>query len=391
MTAKKKLLRVTTVSDSLDVLLKGQLKFLNNFFEIIGVASDTGSLSRVSEREGIRVINVRMDRKISLIRDVKSLVRMIEVIKREKPLIIHANTPKGSLLAMVAGKFCGVKHRVYTVTGLRFETAKGSFRKLLIFMEKLTCACATKVIPEGDGVKRLLVKEHITKKTLAKILNGNINGIDVAFFDRANVDLKEQDRLRQVLNIQKSDFVFCFVGRLVKDKGINELIAAFRRINNEKPNTKLLLVGPFEKELDPLTPETEKEIEINPSIITTGFQNDIRPYLSISDLFVFPSYREGFPNVVMQAGAMELPSIVTDINGCNEIIIEGENGVIIPPKDEKALEEAMLKLFHDDELRKSLAKQARPLIVSRYEQTIVWEALLAEYNRLLEAKYLANK
>lgn len=189
-------------------------------------------------------------------------------------------------------------------------------------------------------------------------------------------------RERKKLGIQNNDFVFIFVGRLVGDKGINEMIQAFKNLSNENDSVKLILVGPFEPHFDPLQQETVQEIKANESIISVGFQEDVRPYFAISDCLVFPSYREGFPNVVMQAGAMGLPSIVTDINGCNEIIIDGKNGIIIPAKSYKAILEAMKKIFNEHDFRNLLKNCAREMIVSRYEQDVVWEALLLEYKKL---------
>ena len=395
-----KLLRITTISDSLSGLLKGQLRFLNQYYEVVGVASDTGSLKEVKKREGIRVINLPMERSINLQKDLVSLMGMIKIIRREKPFIVHANTPKGSLLAMVASWWCRVPIRIYTVTGLRFETASGIFRKLLVLMERITCACATKVIPEGEGVRNTLIKNRITKKPLRKILNGNINGIDTTYFDPALYTENDKRLLRNELHIGETDFVFIYVGRLVKDKGINELVAAFSRLKSEgwqflKDDDspfisslcipKLLLVGALEQELDPLLTETLEKIQSDRDITYVGYQNDVRPYLSISNALVFPSYREGFPNVVMQAGAMGLPSIVTDINGCNEIILEGKNGIIIPPKNKEALSEAMKYMIEHPAERRKMAEAARPLIASRYEQQAVWNALLEEYHSLESA------
>jgi glycosyltransferase involved in cell wall biosynthesis len=379
---KKKILRITTVSESLNVLLKGQLRFLNQFYNVVGVASDVGSLNTVNEREGIRTINLHMDRVVSLKNDFKSLVRMIRLIRKEKPFIVHSNTPKASLLSMISAKLCQTPIRIYTVTGLRFEGEYGIKRDILKLMEKISCKCATNVIPEGDGVRDTLIREKITNKPLKKILNGNINGIDTSYFDPKKFSVVEKRNLRNSLNISENDFVYIFIGRLVKDKGINELISAFFDLDDL--NCKLLLVGPFELDLDPLLPETMTEIENNPNIISVGYQDDVRSFLSISNCLVFPSYREGFPNVVMQAGAMGLPSIVTNINGCNEIIIEGENGVIIPPKDKDMLLNAMRYFFNNLSDVKRMASNARPLIVTRYEQKAVWEALLVEYKRLEE-------
>ena len=378
--AKQKLIRLTTISGSLNDLLKGQLRFLSDYYEVVGVASDTGTgrLKEVSEREGVRCIDIPMHREISLLNDVKSLWKLIRLFKREKPYIVHANTPKGSLLAMVAAWTVRVPHRIYTVTGLRFETATGRFRRLLILMEKVTCKCATKVIPEGEGVKKVLITNNITKKPLKVILNGNINGIDVKFYSRSKEMIQRMDFIKE-----EGTFNFVFVGRIVKDKGINELVKAFSRLLVVYPNVRLQLVGGFERDLDPLAEDVEKMIEENRKIVAWGFQRDVRLFFAASDILVFPSYREGFPNVVLQAGAMELPSIVTDINGCNEIIRNGVNGKIIPPRDEAALYE-MMKWFyeHRDDEVKEMAKRARPMIVERYEQQKVWEALLEEYRSL---------
>lgn len=372
-----KLIRVTTISLSLNVLLKGQLSFLNRFYEVIGIASDREMLDEVAKREGIRTIVVAMKREISLWSDFKSLIHFVWIFWREKPFIVHANTPKASLLVMLAAWMMQVPNRIYTVTGLRFETTTGIFRKFLILLEKVTCFCATKVIPEGEGVKKALLKERITTKPLKVIFNGNINGVNCEFFKRTQL-LEEQ-----AMDIKSEGYTFCFVGRIVKDKGINELIHAFVILNDKYPNTHLIMVGSLEKELDPLLPDVESLLLKHNSISFVGFQQDIRPYLQASDVFVFPSYREGFPNVVLQAGAMELPSIVTDINGSNEIIENGVNGKIIPPKDEKALYEAMKWFYeHREDVVLEMAKKTRPIVMERYEQYKVWEALLKEYQSL---------
>src|SRR5690606_10002050 len=176
---------------------------------------------------------------------------------------------------------------------------------------------------------------------------------------------EQKENLKKSLGIQLADFVFIFVGRIVKDKGINELIGAFSKLKTQ--NSKLLLVGNYERELDPLLPETEKIIKTNPNIISVGFQPDVRPYFAVSDCLVFPSYREGFPNVVMQAGAMALPSVVSDINGCNEIIHHQTNGLIVPKKDVDGLGRAMRRMMSDPSARKRMKAAAREMIVSRYE------------------------
>ncbi|MBQ8773509.1 MAG: glycosyltransferase family 4 protein, partial [Muribaculaceae bacterium] len=318
---KKKILRIATISDALYQLLPGQLRYLNHYYEVVGVANDTGSFEQLEAREGIRTIHVPMVRQISLWQDLKSLYALYRVFKQEKPDIVHANTPKASLLSMVAAWLARVPHRIYLVTGLRFETTKGLFRWVLKTMERITCWCATKVIPEGEGVKQTLLRETITTKPMQIIHYGNINGIDLDYFVRSQSVLAAAEPY-----MDKERFTFVFIGRIVGDKGVNELVAAFEQLLKQNPHVRLLLVGSFEEQLDPIAPETMKAIRTNSSIQHVGFQQDVRPFLAASDVLVLPSYREGFPNVVIQAGAMDLPCVVTDINGCNETIIHQKNG-----------------------------------------------------------------
>lgn len=380
---KPKIIRTSTIPLSLDVLLKGQLEFLNNHFEVIAVSGQDKHLENVKKREKVKTIAIEMQRNISPFKDLKSLIQLYRLFKKERPDIVHSITPKAGLLTMLAAKFAGVPVRMHMFTGLIFPTKKGFMKKLLIQMDKLLCWAATNVIPEGNGVKQDLIAYNITKKPLNILANGNVNGIDIDYYNSAHYNTKQKQSLKKDLNIQENDFVFIFVGRLVSDKGINELVKAFKSLSLANDRLRLLLVGPLETELDPLKEETLKEIESNDAIVSVGYQNDVRPYFAISNVLVFPSYREGFPNVVMQAGAMGLPSIVSDINGCNEIIIPNVNGIIIPPKNTKALKEAMVLMQNDTVLFQHLKNNARELIVSRYERQEVWEALLEEYESLV--------
>lgn len=373
---KKKSIRISTIPLSLDVLLQGQLRMLSEHYEVVGVSSPGEELDKVAQREGIRTIAVPMERKISPFKDLVSLFRLIRLFHREKPWMVHSLTPKAGLLAMTAAWICRVPVRIHMFTGLVFPTTTGLKQKILMATDSITCACATNVLPEGKGVKKDLEHFRITSKPLLIIGNGNINGIDLDFFDRTPevLELAEKYRKEEVVT-------FCFVGRIVRDKGMNELVAAFQRLHQTYPNTRLVLVGPFEEKLDPVLPETRQAIEQHAAIEWMGWQNDIRPFLAASEVFVFPSYREGFPNVVLQAGAMGLPSIVTDINGSSEIITEGVNGSIIPSQDEEALYKAMEKLL-DTEERRQLAQQARPQIANRYERKALWKELLKFYRSL---------
>ena len=387
----KKLIRITTVPLSLKVLLKGQLRFMaSNGFDVKGVSSEGEELREVHENEGIAVEAITMSRKITPFQDLKSLWEMWNFLRKEKPQIVHTHTPKAGIIGMLAARLAGVPHRLHTVAGLPLMEAIGTKRKILNFVEKLTYSSATRVYPNSKGLYDFILQNNFTQSNKLKIIaNGSSNGIDTAFFSPDQVTEIERVTLREKLNIQPDDFVFVFVGRIVSDKGINELIKAFSELqaveNNEPTGIKLLLVGGLENDLDPLNSETLAEINQNKDIISVGFQQDVRSFFAIADALVFPSYREGFPNVVMQAGAMGLPSIVSDINGCNEIIIEGENGLIIPPKNVEKLKEKMLTLAKDKNLYTKLKGNSRRMIENRYEQSVVWNALLEEYEGLLQS------
>lgn len=380
----KKVFRISTVPSSLNILLKGQLRYLNQYFEITAISGSGQDLDDTELRENVKTHVIEMHRPISPFKDFISLVKLYWYFKKERPDIIHSITPKAGLLSMIAGKLAGVPVRIHTFTGLVFPYKSGLMQKILITMDRLLCYCATNIYPEGHGVKQDLENYRITKKTLKVIANGNVNGIDMDYFDPGLFSVVEKEVLRKELEIHGIDFVFLFVGRLVRDKGINELIEAFVELNAKFPETKLLLVGPFEEELDPILPETKNMIENNANIISVGFQKDVRPYFAISDTFVFPSYREGFPNVLLQAGAMGLFSIVTDINGSNEIIKNGVNGQIISVKNKDELFNAMSAQMIINKDRLPYESICRSLIANTYEQSSVWESTKNEYYSLTD-------
>lgn len=375
-----KLIRAVTASQSIgffepivpDLQAKG--------YEVVSVSSPGPEVQHLREM-GVKCIEVSMERHISLSKDIVSLWKLIKVFRKEKPDIVHSMTPKAGMLCMLAAWICRVPVRIHTFTGLVWPTASGLKRKILMATDWLTCACATHVIPEGEGVKTDLLSHGITHKPLKVLGYGNVRGIDLEHYARTEEVMRNADKIRV-----KDVFTFMFVGRIVRDKGINELVAAFKRLQTRVPKTRLILVGEYEDSLDPITPEARKEIEDNPCILAVGELKDVRPWLAASDALVFPSYREGFPNVVIEAGAMGLPSIVTDINGSREIIQDGVNGLIVPSKNEDALLKEMERLVDDSALASYLASHARRLVASRYEQGYVKQCLLDFYSQIIHKK-----
>lgn len=378
MNSKKKLFIVTTVPMSF-VFFKGQLLLLREKFEVTLISSPENALYETAQFNKVKSHGIKMAREISLFSDLVSLCKLLLYFYKNRPDLLHANTPKGSFLSLAAAWFCKVPTRIYYVHGLRYQGTNGAKRKLLMSMEKISCFFATDIIAVSNGVREVLYTDKIAKKKITVIWNGSANGIDLSFFDPLHPDVYN---VRPHLFIEENNFVFGFLGRLVGDKGINELVSAFDQLNREHCNIKLLLVGIYEHHLDPLRPETLTLIKNNPNIIEAGIQSDVRSYLKAMDLFVFPSYREGFGIVLMEAAAMNVPAISSDIIGCNEIIEEGVNGFLIQTKDENALYLKM-KYALDNPLKIDLMRPvSRTMISGKFEQRQLWDKMITFYQHI---------
>jgi glycosyltransferase involved in cell wall biosynthesis len=381
-----KLIRITTVPMSLKYLLGGQLSYMKaHGFDVLAISAD--GKERVDiVNEGISHVIIPFTRKITPIQDLVCLVKLIRLFRKVKPDIVHTHTPKAGLLGMMVARFCGVRVRMHTVAGLPLIEAKGLKRWILSITERITYACATQVYPNSAGLKEYIKDQlAISNEQLTIIGKGSSNGIDTSFFSKTPELQSQAKHIRSRYAIPEDAIVFSFVGRVVKDKGMHELVHAFKNVLRERPNAYLLVVGPLEPELDPLEPEDLDFLQTHKQVIMPGFQPDVRPWLLASDVFVFPSYREGFPNVVMQACCLEVPCIVSDINGCNEIIQHEKTGLIVPPKNEEALYTAMTRLMSDTSLRKEFGVRSREFVVNNFDQRYVWRELLREYNQLISS------
>lgn len=379
-TTNKKVILATTVPQSI-TFFAGTMALLQEEYEVQLLSSPGERLEEAGERFRVKTHEVEMYRRMSLHKDLWSLRRIIRVLRKEKPFMVHSMTPKAGLLCMMAAWWTKVPVRVHTFTGLMWPTATGLSRKVLMLTDKITCACSTHVIPEGHGVMKDLREGKITRKQMRVLGYGNVKGVDMERFSRRGNVMAKAAELED-----RRKFSFIFVGRLCRDKGINELVDAFRRLYTKYPYVRLFLLGNYEKDLDPLLLETESAIASYNDIKAVGpkYGDELLAYYAASDCFVFPSYREGFPNTVMEAGAMELPSIVTDINGSREIIVDGENGIIIPAKNADALYEAMVRMIKDKPAREAMAAKARGMIDSRFEHGFVQKCLMNYYNEILK-------
>lgn len=375
---KPKLFITTTIPLTF-IFFKGQPRLWEEEYDVCAISSEPDNLKKFVEEEGIRCKHIPMKREISLFADVVSLFRWIWLLLKERPYIVHGNTPKASLLSMVAAWITRRPVRIYMCHGLRYQGTEGKLRKLLMMMEKITCGCATHVISVSKGVADVMVQDGLCpKEKMSVVGHGSAGGVDI---ERYNPN-KIESNVRNELNIPEDAFVFAFVGRIVGDKGVNELVGAFNRINEKNQNTHLLLVGPNESVQDPISEKTAAIIDNSPSIHAMGMQQDVRPFLKASDAFLLPSYREGFGMVLIEAGAMGLPCITTNITGCNEIIIPGENGAIVEPRDEEALYKEMEKWVENPDIVKTMAAKSRKMVEDRYECHKVWEEYYKFYTSL---------
>ena len=352
-------------------------------YQVLAVSSPGPELRTITER-GTPAEAVKMERQIAPLADLRSLIGLVRLFRRERPDMVHSITPKAGLLSMVAARIAGVPVRLHSFTGLVFPTSHGFKRSLLMFTDRLTCACATHIHAEGQGVRSDLLGFGITKKEVRVLHHGNIRGVDLPHYAVDDAMRQKGAAIRKRHGMAEDAFVFIFAGRLVRDKGIVELMEAYSRLRKEGYSVGLLLVG-VKESADPLPEQTNAAIAGDPTVyFTAEWTDDLRPYYAAADAMVFPSYREGFPNVVLEAGAMSLPSVETDINGSREIITDGHNGLVVPLRNSGALHAAMKALIGDRTASKRMGAQARIEIEEKFDAHDVRQALMDYYSEILQ-------
>jgi glycosyltransferase involved in cell wall biosynthesis len=375
---KPKLWLVTTVADSLDVLLQGQPKFLSQYFEVTIISSPSDRLNEVAIREGVAWSSVEMTRTISPFRDLISIWKMYKLIRINQPNVVQSYTPKAGLITMIAARMARVPVRVHGVVGMPLMESRGIKRQVMKLAERTTYFNATDLTSNSFGLRNF-IKANLTSKPVIVLANGSINGVDINYFSKENVS----SDVRHELNINPEATVYIYVGRLVPDKGISELIDAFLALSECYDDTHLWLVGEEEADLSPLPAKSHVKLNSSSKIHKLGWRKDVRPYLAAATVFVLPSYREGLPNSVLEAGAMSLPSIVTNINGCNEVITNKVNGLLVSVKNSQELHDAMLSLYRQSSQRESLGFKARDLVQTNFDQNVFWDNLASFYLKAL--------
>lgn len=379
-----KLIRITTVPLSLKLLLAGQMKFMKEAgWEVLMVSADGREVNEVTKREGVLHEIIPFTRKITPFKDLYCLWLLYRLFKREKPDIVHSHTPKAGLLSMLAAKLAGVKIRIHTVAGMPYMVAEKNKKKLLIAMEKLTYRFATEVWPNSHSLKEFMLKEGLLEPTKVKIIGeGSSNGVDLEKFNRGA--LAENHLIAATMRITPSenDFLILAVGRLVKDKGIEELVEAFLASKVVKYG-KLVLLGSFEQELNPIKDEIVRKIQDHPRIVQIEWTDHVPHYLALADILVHPSHREGFPNVLLEAGAMQVPVICSDIIGNVDVITNKRTGLVFPVKKTEILKEALEFAFVKRDYMQSLADNLYADILQKYQRVNIHQLILENYQRLL--------
>jgi glycosyltransferase involved in cell wall biosynthesis len=370
---KPKLVLVTTVPETFD-LLKDIPLFLTVNYKVI-LISGTKDVNKILSPGDIGKYFIPMVRGINPFFDIYSIIRMVFLLMIIRPDIIHSFTPKAGLIAMVSSWLVGINIRIHTFTGLIFPVKRGYFRFLLIIVDRLICYLSGIIIAEGVGVKNDLIKYVRPNKNPIIIGNGNIAGVNLDYFtNMANIKIPNSIKL-----INDSYFIFCYIGRLNKDKGLHELYAAFITLPE---NAALIIAGEVDSE-NPIDHNLNINLNSHPRIFVMGKMWDVRPVLLKANILVLPSYREGFPNSVLEASAMALPAIVTDVNGSNEIICDGFNGWIVPPRNIAALSKVMQKAMKlDCEDLNKIGENARANVSKKYNTFEYRSVLLSFYQGL---------
>ena len=377
----KKIVIAITAPNSV-VLLEGQPGyFADKGYLVYLLGPDHERVSDFCRKERCILLPVNIVREISFWKDLKTFAKILAHLKKVKPDLVNLSTPKMSFLAMMASYVLGIKFRLYTCRGFRFEHEVGAKRKLLIFAEKLTSSLAHRIICISTSVRDMGVDMKIFQPEKCIVINkGSSNGIPLKRFNRNNVTSEACERLIHSLSIQDC-FIFGFVGRLVDRKGINELYQAFDIIYKENPYLRLLIVGPAEE--NQIADKTVlANMKQHPGIILTGMQKDVPLYMSLMDVFVLPAWWEGFGNVLIQAAAMGVPVIGTNATGVKDAVSNNYNGLLIGPKSVPQLVEAMLLLYKNNELRERFGKNGLEW-AKNFDNEIIWKGMEEIYNSVV--------
>lgn len=382
---KKKLIRITTVPSALAYPLRGQPTYMNNNgFDVIMISAGGKETAILQQQEDCPHIVVPMTRKITPFRDLWALIILIRIFLRERPDIVHTETPKAGLLGMLAAWFCRVKCRIHTVAGLPLMIEKGFKLRLLSFIEKLTYAAANHVWPNSPSLKHYILEHRLcAAKKIHIIGKGSSNGVDIKRFNKKNISESELKELKDTIRFDQQFTYLLFVGRMVFDKGIVELVNVFQKLYEKNKSLRLILAGPFERSLDPLPAPIEEAISGHPAIIHISWTDKVEHLMAIADYFVFPSHREGFPNVLLESAVMKLPVICSDIPGNLDIVEHGRTGLVFTCSDEDSLQQELNHALENKQESLQMSEQLYQFVYNTFPREEFWKTMLDKYNKLV--------
>ena len=386
-----RVVHVTTAPMAL-MFLRGQVGFMKEHgVDVVAISSPGDELDAFGEQQSVAVYAVPMARQITPLRDLRSLLELRRLLRELRPTVVHAHTPKGGLLGTLAGVLAGVPVRVYHMRGLPLMTATGSRRALLRWTEKLSCLAAHHVLCVSTSLRDVALAERLCEGDKIEVLGGGSgNGVDARNrFNPDRVGPAARSATRAKHGIPDEAIVIGFVGRVVRDKGVLELLQAFRGLAARHPDVHLLVVGGVE-ERDAIPEAAQRELEEAPRIHWTGFDWDSPPLYAAMDVVALPTYREGFPNVPLEAAAMGLPVVATEIPGCVDAVQNGVTGLLVPVADAAALERALEKYVADGALRHAHGSAGRQRVLESFQQEVLWEALYARYRELVGRAQLTS-
>jgi glycosyltransferase involved in cell wall biosynthesis len=379
-----KLIRITTVPLSLKLLLADQMRFMKSAgWEVLMISAEGKEINEVVRREGCEHRVIPFTRRITPFQDLYCLWQLVKLFKEEKPDIVHTHTPKAGLLGMLAASISGVPVRIHTLAGLPYILSDKQKKKVLIAMEKLTFRMCSELWPNAFSLKEFILAERLVDGSKIKVVgDGSSNGVDLTKYDRSA--LKENHLVAAMMRVApgENDFIMLSVGRLVKDKGIEDLVEAFikSKIVNK---SKLVLLGSFEQDLNPLRDDIVRKIQDHPRIVHVDWTDHVAHYMAISDVLIHASYREGFPNVLLEAGAILCPIICSDIPGNKEVVTHQKTGLVFPVRNVDALKEAMEFAYVKKEIMYGFAERLNVEVHQKYSRARIHELILNNYQRLL--------
>lgn len=382
---KPHIVHIINSSFAAKFFLRGQLRFLREQgYEVTLIAPPGPELVWIQQQEGANIVPCPMRREPSPFLDLVALGRLTSLLWSLRPDLVHYSTPKAALLGGFAATLSRVPRQVMTLHGIRSDGLSQPLRSAILSMEKISCAAACRIYCVSDSLRSRAIALRLTPKHKLKVIGcGSTNGVQTDQFSRNPEVLQQAEELRARWQMDPETLVIGFVGRLVQDKGIVELIAAFDQLKSQVAGLKLLLVGPFE-EYDGLLAELRAKIENDPQIIHLGYLEDPVPAYALMDVLALPSYREGFPNVILEAAAMELPVVATSVTGCVDAVVDGHTGMLVPVRDANSLANAIGHYLDDPVLRHTHGQAGRLRVQEDYQPEAIWRSLAQEYAELLQ-------